>query len=1085
MEHAEDIDSLRECAGSLHDLVERYLHSASGNRSPRAQKRAEILQQWKARLVELDLWDERLRVLGVSEDDLDNVLGYSRVHNEVWEKSLLDVLSERETVESKARYFDYGDGLPPLPEMIERFVQETLFRAVRSRLTSATKSFLRDINSLALAELMQILGDVHNLLLPSLVTELHVEAERGSLDAVDAKDRFDSFSVKSLSSRTWTSEYLATYPVALRLVSDLVFARTTAFIELLIRFETDFDSLREAGLIHERGAVVVELSPASGDRHRGGRAVRILKLSCGTQLVYKPRDVTVDESFGKFLAWIDAGAESNWFRSPLMLRKAGYGWFEFVEETQCEDEIAVRRFYRRQGGNLAALYLLGGYDFFSENVRAHSEYPILLDLECVHAPLLPPHNGRLFESSARRYLEESVYRTGVLPAWTWSYLGRDGVNISPLTDNSGQTAPVDRIEWVDKGSDRLRQEMQPGEFVPDVSSLPRIGDTLMPVNGYLDDLLEGFRSVYALIGARRDELNSSNSPLRCFADAELRVVLRNTTDYSTILREARHPRHWRDGLCYSRFLDRLWSSRCPRYTSNVLESEIRQLWSGDIPIFTTRGASRSLFDDQGKLIESHYFEESAYDGAIRRLARWSESDCERQIEIMNGAFAISERQHVGGASVLSSFGAEFPIEPIRSHEALFLQEATVIGNRILSMGIEDEQTLTWLGLGANRSGQWEQSSLDASLYDGGPGVALLLLGLYKVTGDVRFRDAFRKVLRFGGEDAAREVVKSRARLPDWITFPANGYAFPFSALYLAMQAERMGHDVELDLILDAALLWGRAALRRRQRLDYLNGAGGVLRVLLLAHEMRPDGRALELAKEYGDQFVANAIYSDRGAGWQTDLFPAPIGGFSHGSGGIMWILAQLSSVVGDVRYEELAFDALRFERSLFRWDRDTWFDLRYSEVEPGTSAQWCHGTGGIALSRALLLRYRRNPRFDDELRRDLERAVDLTLGATTESDCLCHGSLGNADICLTAAAIAANANWADRARQMAASSLHDARKRGSWRSGVPSRNVDLIGLFMGAAGVAYGLLRVVRPDLPSVLCLDQFGEHAVASPFPS
>jgi type 2 lantibiotic biosynthesis protein LanM len=766
------------------------------------------------------------------------------------------------------------------------------------------------------------------------------------------------------------------------------------------------------------------------------------------------------------------GFEPGMYLLPLLAR-TNYGWFQHVSPADAEDREAIARFYRRHGAHLALLYLLGGYDSFSENVLAQGEYPVLVDLECVHSPMLPALHA-LFDSAARRYLEESVYRTGLLPAWSWAYLGGPGVNLSALTNTEGQLTPQEVPEWTDLGLATLHQKRARRVIHSQRSHLPTLRGIPQPVDEFMDDLYKGFTEAYRAIRAGKQELLSSpSSPLSAFANVDCRLVLRNTSDYAVILGEGRHPRYFSDALRYSVLIDRLWVSRCPRFSARVINSETSQLLRGDVPLFTTRGDSTHLYDDAGRIVQRDYFAESALDGAKRRLARWNTDDCDLQLEIMNCAFSITEQPHVTGSTVtipLDASASESENRGLQLNTDTLVAEAVHIAERLLAVAIEDERTLTWLGLGANREGQWQQDSLDSSFYDGGPGVAMLFLYVHALTGEGRFLDAYSKILQYAAIDAAKEVLATRARLNEWVLEAPRGMDFPCSALYLCIQARAFRPVPELDLVLEATLAWNAVGLERKPRFDFLSGAAGVIRALLVAYRALGDARCLSIARRYGKLIVDHAIPINGGLAWPSDPYPRPLGGFSHGASGIAWVLADLAELDDNEEFRRAALGALAFDRSLFSAEREIWFDRRHPDEYPGGGSHWCHGVAGIALGRMLFSSCVKAV----DLSQDIARAVEIMLGSEQHSDCLCHGELGNFEICTLAAETFSNRVWQERTIERMQRVWTAAQSRGFWRSGLPAKTIGVCGLFMGTAGIGYELLKAAYPTIvPSVLYLEE------------
>lgn len=1065
------LDAFRAHAWSLHErLSTRYAQARERHRISHDLERERIarVRRWRKRLKSAGVWEDRLAALNIAEVTFVDV-GLADGIRDVGEgvrSCVADLFSNAERGSAEhAR--SYSTGLPPLPPILEATVDEALSTAVG---TSGVRLDRRcaDLAHLLTVEGNFVLSELHELLLPSIVAELHAESRDGGLQGDTPKARYEFFCENRLPTAAWLSSYLQRYPIALRQIEQIVRSRCSGFVDLLKRFDRDYSLLAARRFLDGRcEPKLVSLSPALGDRHRGGVAVRALTLEDGRRVIYKPRNVAIDIAFQDLVQWMnDKGFNPSLYIMPIIARK-GYGWFQYVEPKDCDNTAAVARFYTRHGAHMALLYLLGGHDFFHSNVRATGEYPVLVDLECAHALQYPPLNGEFVRSPAETYLSESVFRTGMLPSWSWIFMGRRGVDLSSLTLTDGQEAPRDVIEWKSRGTDRLRQYRTRRMLVSDDANLTSLAGVPVPVDDFERSLFSGFEDAYRIIGDHKDELLAPGSVLGAFASLESRLVLRSTINYQALLRELRHPTYLCDGMGFSEFLDRHWVSLCPRYPAGVIESEINQMWSGDVPLFTTRGNSRDLYDGEGSIIVKNYVEETASAGARRRLERWGPADRERQFEIMQCAFSITRLVHVQDRMMpekgQSSGGR---IEP-----QLFFEEAVNLGEQLLEAGIEDEHSLSWIGVSPNRSGQMDQASLDTGLYQGGTGIALFLLMAGELVGRRSFIEAADKIIANSCVEACRKVLANRSKLDNWILYQPEGMEFPLCGLYLAMQASSLGRltDSDVNVIFDASMACASAGFNRQPRFDFLNGGAGVIRVLLMAYRKMGNPRALHLARRYGDQLLQNATPAGAGLGWRSDYYATPLGGFAHGATGIVWVLAELAEATSDQRYLDAALGGLRFDRGLFSTDRDEWYDLRFSGSEPGEAVQWCHGTPGIALGRALMWRVTR----DDPVARDAERAVSLTLQSDVVNDGLCHGSLGNVDCCMVAAEIMGRDDWREAAYQKAAGVWWRARDRGFWITGSPGRNIGLHGLFMGKAGIGYALLRLACPALlPSVLFLE-------------
>ena len=124
----------------------------------------------------------------------------------------------------------------------------------------------------------------------------------------------------------------------------------------------------------------------------------------------------------------------------------------------------------------------------------------------------------------------------------------------------------------------------------------RIGD-------HLDALVEGFPRRR---GNRSQTSVSSIRSRRVFAklsDAPLRVVVRNTAEYTQLLHGAIEPRLYTDGLLRSLHFERLARSATTDsgegLTGALLNAERDQLEAGDVPYFTTTANADELLDPKG------------------------------------------------------------------------------------------------------------------------------------------------------------------------------------------------------------------------------------------------------------------------------------------------------------------------------------------------------------------------------------------------------------------------------------------------------------------------------------------------------
>ena len=113
--------------------------------------------------------------------------------------------------------------------------------------------------------------------------------------------------------------------------------------------------------------------------------------------------------------------------------------------------------------------------------------------------------------------------------------------------------------WEDAGTDamhlaRKRMAMAKSQNCPTLN-----GEAANPL-AYSEQIETGFTEIYRLLQDNRDCLLSPEGMGR-FDNDEIRVLVRDTQGYSTMLRESSHPDLLRDALDRDRFFDHLWARR--------------------------------------------------------------------------------------------------------------------------------------------------------------------------------------------------------------------------------------------------------------------------------------------------------------------------------------------------------------------------------------------------------------------------------------------------------------------------------------------------------------------------------------------
>jgi type 2 lantibiotic biosynthesis protein LanM len=872
----------------------------------------------------LDLFDE-------SPDDLQG-----RTARPAW----LETLRRVRAVDAVAS----GDSIGDLAVNASRILPTALAPLVRIGLSSLQEqlaSLTQQYPALpfqAAAVVPPLLENLSGQLLPvlsrTMALELNVARLQGRLSGDTPEARFADFLRQLEDGAIWP--LLDEYPVLARQIVIQVEQWARFSLEVLERLARDWPEICASIAAGVAPGQLVEIRGGAGDTHRQGRSVLTLKFSGGFQLVYKPRSLALDVHFQELLAWLNERGDHPPFRLTRLLDRGSYGWVEFIVAEGCETTEEVERFYQRQGGYLALLYMLEATDFHYENLIAAGEHPVLIDLEALFHPALSEPAVAHADDPAAEVLGRSVLLTGLLPQRVFGDGDHAGIDLSGLNGQAGQLSPRPGLRWQGVGTDQMRAVRERFEL-PGQQNRPRLLGHDVQLLDYVEPLTAGFTRVYRLLVRERDALSAG--PLARFARDEIRLLVRPTNAYARLLQDGCHPDLLRDALERERFFAMLWAATSQQpWLVRLIPAELADLWNGDIPTFTATPGSCDAFDSRGERI-ADLLAESGLDRAWHRLRGMGEDDLARQRWIIQASLAsipTDERKKARRTPPVT------PASDTATPDRL-LHAARAAGDRLCELAIFDDERANWLTLSAANEREWQLTTAGLDLYDGLPGIILTLAYLGHATGEGRYWSFARAGLR----TLRRKVTALQQNVTTVGAF--NGWG---SLVYLHSHLYALWDDAEcLHEAEQAAARLGEA-IEQDESLDIIGGSAGAILALLSLHRVGDARSALELATRCGQHLAAAAQPMTGGFGWRHPrAADTPLTGFSHGAAGIAYSLLALAGASGEEQYRELAQAGIAYERSVFCAEHQNWPDLRDPGEHDCQRAAWCHGATGIGLAR--------------------------------------------------------------------------------------------------------------------------------------
>jgi type 2 lantibiotic biosynthesis protein LanM len=883
----------------------------------------------------------------------------------------------------------------------------------------------------------------------TLVLELAVASQRNVLAGKSPEARF-AFFCGCLGDPDFARALLEQYPVLVRRVVTITGNWQTATVALLSRLGTTLQTLHKTFFSGGDPGPLVAVE-TSGDTHCNGQAVHILTFADGQRLVYKPRSLALESSFFDLVGWLNrSGCEPD-LKEVRTLDEGGFGWMEFVEAKPCRTGGEIEHFFTRQGAQVALNYVRGGRDLHFENVIAHGEYPVLVDLETLfQVPLLPKHLSGA-TALGWRAMQMSVMGTLLLPQPMFVAGNEHWIDLSALGHREGQLSPFHVPVWHDDGTDRMRllHERLP---MAGGMSLPEYDNLQTQANPYVDLVVNGLGHMYEFLRKQKAKLLSEDGPLASCLGKPARHVFRGTAWYSRVLDESYHPRFLTDAIASEAFLHnrlRAGIEGAP-WLAAIEDHEVASLFAGDIPYFASRVGERMILTG------------SETTDLVLPGDGWKE--CRARIEAMSDADRDRQTWLVRAAMTDLSAPVE---ERIRSRTRpsrdptpdKLLSTATRIGERICDIAIENGERATWLVPEVVDEKRLLTNPAGYGLYSGLPGIALFLAHLGSITGNTRF-----SLLAIAAMSEALELYKTDRRdpLPQG-TFNGIG-GFAYVLLQLAPLLDRP------DWLGDAIKMLHKAAEQaaRSSEVDIISGQAGLIVAALAVHRSTNDAVLIRKLRPSAHKLRQLAISPSKRA--ESSLPMKADAGLAHGRAGIGFALSCWADATGEDGFRATASELFRFDlEAIDTMLSESLEKKKQAHEQNGSHLGWCRGWIGIALSTLQTKDVHMSMRENNAAW--FRRIADEIISFGVEGPiCLCHGALGQMEFLATAAerGMLRNFEAANEWRRLLLARLLS----GDWIAD-EAHSLESPGLMLGLAGTGYALLRAIHPHrIPSVLTVE-------------
>ncbi len=844
------------------------------------------------------------------------------------------------------------------------------------------------------------------------------------------------------------------YPVLARLVERILTFWVEATAEFLQRLQTD------RHILFQESDHVKEITTSMSDFHNRGRCVFVLTLTSGKKIIYKPKNIGLEIAYNQFLTWCNQKGILLPFKVLNHCDRKTYGWgLDYIEQQPCEDEVAAQHFYQRAGMLLCLLYVFGANDCHYENLIAHGEHFVLIDLETLMHPsaqaILGSSQG-MFASD--RQLWDSVLRTGLLPRWDFSPDNAIAYDISGLGSINNQKAPYPSLKWNFINTDEVYLFEKRGTL-GEGKNLPQFNGVALNPQNYEADLIAGFEQMYGFLTENGQELLENQELQNAFQYQTVRFIFRATYVYQTLLQTTLTPELLQNGVDRSIEIDvlsRTFLNRDEKTSDwGILEAEITAIEQLDIPYFATTANSHALTIGVEPFLTDYL--NPGYQRFRERLQNLKEQDLQQQIRMIQGSFAARFPKN----NPLSFTSVPSLSENLTFTPDQFLNAAQQIGTKIYQRAIIDEHSQAhWLGLSyVNHTNRFQYQPLGYTLYDGNCGIALFLSALFSITREDKERclalNALRplkSILGYKNSDLTAKFIQQ---------IGIGGATGVGSILYGLVKISHLLEDKSwLEEGVKIAQFLSREMIEGDYQLDIMGGSAGAILGLLSLYRETKVMTLLQQAIHCGQILIERRISSEgKPLAWKT-IAEKPLTGFSHGAAGISYALGQLYEITGNQDYLKVAMEGIAYERAVFSKDQQNWPD--FLTPIPTFKVMWCHGAAGIGFGRLGELRRENNENILQEVKIALETTQKYQ---ETTIDHLCCGNFGRIELLLAAGQVLNRPQLIKIARQNATHLVQQAQKNGGYQIfGDLSSVAFNPGFFQGISGIGYELLRLAYPE---------------------
>lgn len=840
---------------------------------------------------------------------------------------------------------------------------------------------------------------------------------------------FSNYLLIHLNNNKNKYKLLEKVPVLARNIVEITENYITYIKEIIERYISDYADIRKE-FLEDKIVKLYSINIGQGDTHKNGKSVAILNFQNDKKVVYKPRSLSIDMGYNKFLKWLNTKKIKHKLKIITSINKKQYGWQRYVENKECQTNGQVERYYYRMGVLIGVLFTLNSTDMHYENIIANGEFPEIVDLETIISNNIYHSYEDNFPLKVvlNTILGSGITNTGSLFSETID------TDISALTGIPKQKSKKIKnsiINYSEDGNPKLDFKYFETE---EQKNLVKINGKWIDPFEYMESLKNGLLDCLNIVKVEKKYLVNELID-NCFDNSFIRIVPRASQTYASFLNASYHPKYLMRGIDKEFLYELLWNvcKQEPKM-KKLVNSEVIDLLNNDIPYFFTKTNSLDLYNSQN-LNLGRLYTKTALEIIKEKVSQIDRKFIILQLKLLELSLIDFKNKEltINEVEKLSDTNKKFKTNNYELE----------IGDCISNYALFDHEKTTWIGWFSDSSvNKFSLRSANYTMYNGSLGISLFLLELGRFYDNKKYEEISLKVAQF--------LINEAFNKEKFLTVSAiNGLgAIVYLSFYIYSRTKNDWYYHQGVRLMENLNNYNKEKIPTK---DYMNGHAGIIHLLSNIYRKFNIEKARSIACIYADH-LSSYIYN------HTNHFISSLisNGIAHGISGYRIAFENLNSLE-DSKYRKIIKYLNKIENEK---------TALYNEDNLKNIGYWCNGKLGMIYEKSYreILNCGVERKLDSNILKESKREI-----LNTERICLCHGTFGILNLLISLSKF--NPTLIDieviRKTRDRLLKSEEIRKKINYQI-----ETGQFGLFIGISGIGYTLLRTKDPSIPDIIHFD-------------